>query len=77
VSTWAGIYVGVLLVALLRFVRTRERRLVPVLALFALLAIAQTREPYSRWTGLCHLAAGFSGLALVFSLAPHPPGRTQ
>jgi hypothetical protein len=77
VITWAGIYVGVLVVALLRFIRTRERRLVPVLALFALLAVAQACEPYSRWRVVWHLAAGVAGLSLVFSLAPHPPTRTQ
>ena len=75
--TWAGIYVGVLVVALLRFIRTRERRLQPVLALFAFLAVAQTSEPYSRWRPFWHLAAGGAGLVLVFSLAPHPPIRTQ
>jgi hypothetical protein len=77
VITWAGIYVGVLVVALLRFVRTRERRLLPVLALFALLAAAQVCEPYSRWRAFWHLAAGGAGLAVVFTLAPHPPARTQ
>jgi hypothetical protein len=77
VITWTGIYVGVLVVALLRYVRTRERRLVPVLALFALLAVAQASDPYSRWRALWHLAAGGAGLALVFSVAPHPPTRTQ
>jgi hypothetical protein len=72
-----GIWVGVLVVALLRFVRSRERRLIPVMALFALLAIAQTREPWSWSRPLWFLAAGGAGLALVFSAAPHPPTRTQ
>jgi hypothetical protein len=69
----AGVYVGVLVVALLRFIRSRERKLVPVLALFALLAVAQACEPYGRARPFWHFAAGLAGLALVFTLAPQPP----
>jgi len=77
VTTLGGVYVGVLAVALLRFVRSRERRLVPVMVLFALLAVAQTREEWQWSRPLWHLAAGLAGLAVVFTVAPHPPTRTH
>jgi hypothetical protein len=71
----AGVYVGVLVVALLRFVATGNRRLIPVLLLFLLLLVAHTRPPWSPWTSLWHLAAGFAGLAVVLAIAPIPPRR--
>jgi hypothetical protein len=67
-----GIYVGVAVVALLRFLRSRERKLLPVLLLFTLLALAHFGELSTRAAGLLHLAAGLAGLGLVFLLAPHP-----
>ena len=71
----AGAYVGVLVVALVRFIQSGERRLFPVMLLFALLAVASTREPGSRAASLWHLAAGLSGVAVVVAMASRPPSR--
>jgi hypothetical protein len=70
-----GVYVGVVVVALVRFVQTRQRRLLPVMLLFVLLAVAATREPGSRWTAAWHLAAGLAGIAVVVTVAPRPVAR--
>lgn len=69
----AGAFIGVIVVALVRFIQTRERRLVPVMLLFVLLAIAGTRAPGSRGASLWHLAAGLMGVAVVIAVAPRPP----
>lgn len=70
-----GVYVGAAVATLIRFIQSRERKLLPVLALFVLVAIALTRTPGSRSASLWHIAAGLSGLAVVFAVAPRPPSR--
>jgi hypothetical protein len=70
-----GIYLGVLVVAGLRYVRTREPRLLFVLLFVALVALAQQDGLRRCWEGTFHLAAGLAGCALTFALAPHPPQR--
>ena len=67
----AGFFVAATVVALLQYVRTRERRLLPLLALFACLAVAHSRDDWYAarpW----HIAAGAAGLVLLVVLTPHP-----
>ena len=70
-----GFFVAATVVTLMQFVRLRDKRLVPLLALFACLAIAHAQADWYAarpW----HLAAGVAGLALLFVLSPRShPGR--
>jgi hypothetical protein len=71
----AGFFVAALVVALMQFVRTRERRLIPLLALFACLAVAHSKEDW-RAARQWHLAAGLAGLVLVVVVpSRHQVGR--
>jgi hypothetical protein len=70
-----GVWVGVLVVAVLRFVQSRERKLMPVIVLSVLLLVALSREPGARFASLWHLAAGLAGFAVVLAVAPYPPTR--
>ncbi|HET8647179.1 MAG TPA: hypothetical protein VFO85_16910 [Vicinamibacteria bacterium] len=66
-------FVAACLVTTLQFIRVRERRLLPLLALFALAAVGHSREDprAGRWY---FVGAGAAGLALVVMLSPrHPP----
>jgi hypothetical protein len=62
-------YVAATVAALVQFIRARDRRLIPLLAFFALLAMAHFQgdwyaaRPY-------HLAAGVAGLTLLFMFTP-------
>ena len=68
-------FIAAAFVTLLQFIRVRERRLLPLMALFALAALGHaTDDP--RWAPLFHMASGAAGLALVVMLAPrHTPPR--
>jgi hypothetical protein len=66
----AGFFVAATVVTLLQFVRLREKRLLPLLALFTCLAVAHSRGDWFAarpW----HIAAGLAGLALLVVLTPH------
>ena len=72
-------YVAGAVVVLWHAVRVRERRLVPLLALFALAAAGHQRGTSDALGLLCHYAAGASGLVLLAMLLPRhatpaPPG---
>jgi hypothetical protein len=62
-------FVAALVVTLLQFVRVRDRRLLPILALFAFLGLAESRDDWwrRRWFQAGAVAAG---LSLVAMLAP-------
>lgn len=64
-------------VALLQFLRLRDRRFVPLMALFALLALGHFRGPSDGWGRLFHFAAGGAGLAVLVMISPRhvAPGR--
>jgi hypothetical protein len=65
-----GFFVAATVVTLLQFVRVREKRLLPLLVLFACLAVAHSRGDWFAarpW----HIAAGVAGLALLVILTPH------
>ena len=66
----AGLYVGALVVALLQYLRFRERRLLALMALLTLLAMAHLRGLSWAWANALHIGAGIAALALVFVLSP-------
>ena len=69
-----GFFVAAVVVTGLQYLRVKDRRLLLLLALFAFLAEAHSLEWWSPWKGRFHVAAGFTGLALLLALAPrgHP-----
>jgi hypothetical protein len=70
-----GFFVSATLVTVIQYFRVRERRLLPLLALFVFLALAHSREPGEPWGGRFHLAAGTAGLALLAMLSPRAQRR--
>jgi hypothetical protein len=54
----------------MQLVRTRERRLLPLLALFLFLALAHSRDWRDPWQRVFEIAACASGLAQLFVLTP-------
>ena len=70
-----GFFVAATVVTLAQYLRHRERRMLPLLALFVLLAVAHSRQPGSPWGPRFHLAAGTAGLALLVMLSLRGPRR--
>ena len=69
-----GLFVGATVVALLQYLRLRDRRLLPLLALFAFQAQALSREWWDVWKDVFQAAACAAGLLLLLMLSPrHPP----
>lgn len=69
-----GLYLAATVVTLLQFLRVKEKRLLPLLALFLFLALAFSREWWDPWQLGFHLAAVAAGLVQLFALSPrHPP----
>jgi hypothetical protein len=65
-----GFFVAATVVCLIQLVRTRAWTLLPLLALFACLAVAHSRDDWFAarpW----HYAAGAAGLVLLVALTPH------
>jgi len=71
----AGFFVAATVVTLLQFLRIRERRLLPLMALFLLLALAHSRGAGDPWGRRFHLASGMAGLALLAVLSPRAQRR--
>lgn len=67
-----GFHVAAAVVTLLQFARTRERRLLPLLAMFALLAAAHDQGDWFVARRL-HFAAGACGLVLMGMLGWRRP----
>jgi hypothetical protein len=65
-----GFFVAATVVTLLQYLRLRDRRLLPLLALFALLALAHFRGEGDTWGRLFHFGAGFAGLATLVMISP-------
>jgi hypothetical protein len=63
-------FVASTLVTLVQYLRLRDRRLLPLLALFAFLGLAHSRGEWDPWGRRFHLAAGASGLLLLLALSP-------
>ena len=69
-----GLFVGATVVALLQYLRLRDRRLLPLVALFAFQAQALSREWWDVWKDVFQAAACAAGLFLLLMLSPrHPP----
>ena len=66
----AALYASALVVAGVQFLRVRERRLLPVMALLGLLAAAHARGMPERWAKAFHIGAGLTSLVVVFVLTP-------
>lgn len=69
-------FIAATVVTLLQFLRLRDRRLLPLLALFLCLALAESREDWYAARRF-RLAAGASGLVLLYVLAPHQHPHRQ
>jgi hypothetical protein len=65
----AGFYVAATVVTLLQFLRLKDRRLLPLLAVFACLALAHGQTDWYAARPY-HLAAGIAGLVLLLVLSP-------
>jgi hypothetical protein len=70
-----GFFVAATVVTLVQLFRLHDRRLLALLALFVLLALAHSRPPGDAWGRRYHLAAGTAGLALLVLLSPRPARR--
>ena len=69
-----GLFVAATVVALLQYLRLRDRRLLPLVALFASQAQALSREWWDVWKDIFQGAACAAGLLLLLMLSPrHPP----
>ena len=67
-----GLYVGALAVAVVQLVRSRDRRLIPLVAMLAFLAAAQARGVTDRWSTAGHVGAALAGLTLALVVPPRP-----
>ena len=65
----AGFFVAATVVTLLQFLRLKDRRLLPLLALFGCLALAHGQADWYAARPY-HLAAGIAGLVLLLVLSP-------
>jgi hypothetical protein len=65
----AAFYVASAVVTLIQFVRVRERRLVPLMLLFAFQGAGYSLGGWTGWGRLWHLAAGLCGLFLMLWLS--------
>jgi hypothetical protein len=69
-------FISATLVALRHYLRVRDRRHLPLVLMFALLALAHSHHEQSPWGIGYHVAAGLAGLAQLVVLSPrtaHPP----
>ncbi len=66
-----GGFIAATVVALAQYVRTRDRRLLPLMAMFLLQAFSLSCEPWDRGKDLSQAAVILAGLVLVLM----PPGR--
>ena len=70
-----GFFVAATVVTVIQYLRHHERRLLPLLALFVLLAAAHSRGAWDPWGGRLHMAAGTAGLGQLIVLTPRPARR--
>jgi hypothetical protein len=70
----AGSFVAATIVTLLQFLRVRDRRLLPLAAIFAFQSQALSREWYDVWRDVFQAGVCAAGLLLVLMLSPrHVP----
>jgi hypothetical protein len=63
-------FVAATVVTLLQFLRLRDRRFLPLLALFVLLALGHFRGEWDGWGRAFHFGAGIAGLAMLVMISP-------
>ncbi len=68
-----GAYVASMVVTLIQYVRLRDRRLLPLLALFAFQALALTRDWWDYKKEVFQTASCASGLVLLLVLTLRRP----
>ena len=71
-----GFFVAAAVGTALRFLKAREPRLLPLVAMFLLLGAAHSLDWTSPWKDRLHFAVGFAGLVLAWAIAPAPRERT-
>jgi hypothetical protein len=60
-----GIYVASSVVTLMRWLRLRDRRLLPLIGLFLALAAAESLEPWYYWRSAIQVLGAACGLSLL------------
>ena len=65
-------FVASAVVGALQWWRLRDRRLLPLVALFLLLAAGHFRGEWDPWGRFFHFAAGGAGLLTLVVLSPRP-----
>jgi hypothetical protein len=72
-----GGFVAATVVALVQYVRTRDRRLLPLVLLFVLQALSLGGEPGSLWKSLSQAGVILAGVVLVLILPGRPAGPSR
>lgn len=65
-----GAFVAATVLGLVQYVRSRDRRLFLVMAMFLLQAFSLTREWWDAWGDIAQGAVCLVGVALVLTLGP-------
>jgi hypothetical protein len=68
-------FVAAAVVATLQFLRLRDRRFLPLAAMFLLLAAAHFRGEWDGWGRFFHFAAGAAGLVTLVAISPRHAAR--
>ena len=69
-----GGFVAATVVALVQYVRTRDRRLLPLTAMFLLQALSLGCAPGGLWKSLSQAGVILAGVVLVLMLPGRPSG---
>ncbi len=72
-----GAYVASMVVTVIQYVRLRDRRLLPLLALFAFQALALTRDWWDYKKEVFQTASCAAGLVLLLVLTMHRPATAE
>ncbi len=72
-----GAYMAATVVTLLQYLRLRDRRLLPLAALFAFQVQALSREWWDVWKGVYQGAACAAGLLLLLAMTLRHPAAVK
>jgi len=72
-----GAYIASMVVTVIQYVRLRDRRLLPLLALFAFQALALTRDWWDYKKEVFQTASCAAGLVLLIVLTMHRPAAAD
>jgi hypothetical protein len=73
----SGFFVAAMVVTLLQYLRIKERRMLPLLSLFAFSALGHFRGDWDVLGIVFFVCAGLSGLWLLWMLSPRHPQPRQ